>query len=103
MMAQFESIGKAEAAFRGMIGFVKKAVESGELRIDEVERTLLGALSGGVRCGRGADSCAGLRRFASSRCVQICTHRNFKKSPSKLHIVTIAYPSACRGPVNHPG
>ena len=42
MMAQFKSIGKAEAAFRGMIGFVKKAVESGELRIDEVERTLLG-------------------------------------------------------------
>jgi hypothetical protein len=40
MIAQFESIGKAEAAFQDMVGFVKKAVESGELRIDEVERAL---------------------------------------------------------------
>lgn len=42
MITQFESLGKAEAAFREMIGFVKGAVESGELRIDEVERELFG-------------------------------------------------------------
>lgn len=40
MITQFKSLGKAEAAFRDMIGFVKKAIESDELRIDEVERTL---------------------------------------------------------------
>ncbi len=40
MITQSESIGKAEAVFRNMIGFVKQAIESGELRIDEVERTL---------------------------------------------------------------
>lgn len=40
MIAQFESLGKAEAAFRDMIEFVEKAIESGELRIDEVERAL---------------------------------------------------------------
>lgn len=40
MMTQLESLGKAEAMFRDMIGFVKKAIESKELRMDEVERTL---------------------------------------------------------------
>lgn len=40
MIAQMESIGKAEAVFQNMIAFVKQAIESGELRIDEVERTL---------------------------------------------------------------
>lgn len=40
MIAQMESIGKAEAAFQNMIAFVKQAIESGELRMDEVERTL---------------------------------------------------------------
>ncbi|MGH9610244.1 MAG: ISKra4 family transposase [Bryobacteraceae bacterium] len=47
MIAQFESLGKAEAAFgkaqaafKDMIDFVKKAAESNDLRIDEVERAL---------------------------------------------------------------
>jgi hypothetical protein len=40
MFAQFESLGKAEALFQKMILFVKKASESDELRIDEVERSL---------------------------------------------------------------
>lgn len=40
MIAQSESLGKAEAVFRDMIGFVKKAIESPELRIDEIERAL---------------------------------------------------------------
>ena len=40
MIAQMESIGKAEAVFQNMVAFVKQAIESGELRIDEVERTL---------------------------------------------------------------
>lgn len=40
MITQTESIGKAEAVFRDMVAFVKKAAASGELRIDEVERTL---------------------------------------------------------------
>lgn len=40
MIAQSESLGKAEAVFRDMIGFVKKAIESPEIRIDEVERAL---------------------------------------------------------------
>lgn len=40
MITQSESIGKAEAVFQEMVAFVKKAAESGELRIDEVERTL---------------------------------------------------------------
>lgn len=40
MIAQFQSLDKAEATFRDMIGFVKKAIEADELRIDEVERTL---------------------------------------------------------------
>jgi hypothetical protein len=40
MIAQSESIGKAEAMFRDMVGFVKSAIDSKELRIDEVERTL---------------------------------------------------------------
>ena len=38
MMTQFQSISKAEATFREMIGFVKNAIESEELRIDQVER-----------------------------------------------------------------
>src|SRR5579864_6839752 len=42
MITQFESLDKAEAAFQKMIGFVKGAVESGDLRIDEVERELFG-------------------------------------------------------------
>ena len=40
MIAKLESLNKAEAAFRDMIGFVKSAIESQELRIDEVERGL---------------------------------------------------------------
>lgn len=40
MIAQMESIGKAEAVFQKMVAFVKQAIESGELRMDEVERTL---------------------------------------------------------------
>lgn len=40
MIAQFESLGKAEAVFRDMIEFVKKAIASEDLRIDEVERAL---------------------------------------------------------------
>jgi hypothetical protein len=40
MIAKLESLGKAEAAFQDMIGFVKSAIESQELRIDEVERGL---------------------------------------------------------------
>lgn len=39
MMTQLESLGKAEAVFREMIGFLKEAIDS-ELRIDEVERAL---------------------------------------------------------------
>lgn len=40
MFAQFEALGKAESLFQKMILFVKSAGESGELRIDEVERSL---------------------------------------------------------------
>ena len=40
MIAQSESIGKAERAFAEMIGFVKNAIASGEIRVDEVERGL---------------------------------------------------------------
>lgn len=40
MIAQFKSLDKAEAAFRDMIEFVRKASDSKELRIDEVERRL---------------------------------------------------------------
>ncbi len=40
MIANLESIGKAENMFAAMVGFVKNAVESGELRADQVERTL---------------------------------------------------------------
>jgi len=40
MIAQLESIGKAEAVFAEMIEFVKNAITSGELRADEVERAL---------------------------------------------------------------
>jgi hypothetical protein len=40
MMTQLQSLGKAEALFRDMIGFVKKAIESNKCRLDEVERTL---------------------------------------------------------------
>jgi hypothetical protein len=40
MITQLESIGKAEAVFRDMVALVRKAAESGELRIDEVERAL---------------------------------------------------------------
>jgi len=40
MFAQFESLGKAEALFQKMILFVSSASASGELRIDEVERSL---------------------------------------------------------------
>ena len=40
MIAQIESIGKAEAMFQNMIALVKQAIESGEFRMDEVERTL---------------------------------------------------------------
>lgn len=44
MIAQRKSIGKAEADFQKMVGFVKNAGESGELRIDEVERELFSQL-----------------------------------------------------------
>jgi len=40
MIAHEESLGKAEAAFGEMVKFVKQAIQSGELRIDEVERAL---------------------------------------------------------------
>jgi hypothetical protein len=40
MIAQRESLGKAEAAFRDMMKFVEKTIESAELRIDEIEREL---------------------------------------------------------------
>lgn len=40
MIAQQESIGKAEALFQQMVGFVQQAARSGELRADEVERAL---------------------------------------------------------------
>src|SRR5579885_2383985 len=40
MIAQLESLGKAEAVFREMVGFVEKASVSEEFRIDEVERGL---------------------------------------------------------------
>ena len=40
MFAQFESLDKAEALFQKMILFVSSASASGELRIDEVERSL---------------------------------------------------------------
>jgi len=40
MITQFESIGKAEAVFAEMVQFVRKAIASGELRADEVERSL---------------------------------------------------------------
>lgn len=40
MLTQLESLGKAEAVFEKMTWFVKNACESGELRIDEVERSL---------------------------------------------------------------
>jgi hypothetical protein len=49
MIAQFESLDKAEAAFQDMVRFVKHALASGELRIDEVERTLFDL---GLRVGR---------------------------------------------------
>lgn len=40
MMTQLESLGKAEAVFREMMGFVKEAGDVKGLRIDEVERAL---------------------------------------------------------------
>lgn len=40
MIAQDESLGKAEAAFSDMMEFVKRAIKSKEFRIDEVERAL---------------------------------------------------------------
>ena len=40
MIAQLESLGKAEAVFSEMIGFIENAIESGEFRADEVERHL---------------------------------------------------------------
>jgi len=40
MIAQLESLGKVEALVQDMFCFVKEASRSGELRIDEVERTL---------------------------------------------------------------
>jgi hypothetical protein len=40
MIAQYGALGKAEAAFSNMMEFVKQAIETNELRIDEVERAL---------------------------------------------------------------
>jgi len=40
MIANSESIGKAENMFAEMVGFVKNAIESEELRADQIERTL---------------------------------------------------------------
>jgi hypothetical protein len=40
MITQQESIGKAEALFHQMVAFVQRAIVSGELRIDDVERAL---------------------------------------------------------------
>lgn len=44
MIAQVESLGKAEATFSVMMEFVKQAIKSNELRIDEVERALFDQL-----------------------------------------------------------
>ncbi|MGH9406922.1 MAG: ISKra4 family transposase [Terriglobia bacterium] len=44
MIGQRESLGKAEASFQKLVGFVKGASKSGELRIDEVERELFNEL-----------------------------------------------------------
>lgn len=44
MMAQSESIGKAEAAFQQTLAFVTGAIEAGNLRADEVERSLFQSL-----------------------------------------------------------
>ena len=41
MIAHEESLGKAEAAFGEMVKFVKQAIQSGALRIDEVELSLI--------------------------------------------------------------
>jgi len=49
MVAQFDSIGKAEAEFQKMLQFVKQAIASGELRADEVEQ---GLFDGGLTIGR---------------------------------------------------
>lgn len=46
MIAQFESICKAEANFREVLGFLSKAIKSEKLRIDEVERELFSRLLG---------------------------------------------------------
>ncbi|MBI3464791.1 MAG: hypothetical protein HY000_17305 [Planctomycetes bacterium] len=44
MITHDESLGKAEAVFRETLVFVDKAIESGELRVDEVERALFDKL-----------------------------------------------------------